>query len=123
MIVKGGMGAVTARLAAAAVEAGATIETGRAVQAIAPAPLAVHLRGGGEVRARAVVVNADPFRLRDLIGRENLPGAWNARVDGYRRDGTTFQAHPPPLDLPPLTSLPEDRGQFGRPLHLLPDGA
>src|SRR5438105_7190345 len=121
MIVKGGMGAVTARLAAAAVEAGATIETGRSVQAITPAPLAVHLRGGGEVRARAVVVNADPFRLRDLIGRENLPGAWNAKVDGYRRDGTTFKVNLALSGLPRFTFPPEDRGQFGRPMHLLPE--
>src|SRR2546422_5362451 len=108
MIVKGGMGAVTARLAAAAVEAGATIETGRAVQAIAPAPLAVHLRGGGEVRARAVVVNADPFRLRDLIGRENLPGAWNARVDGYRRNGPTVKGNISLTDLPCVSCPPAD---------------
>ena len=121
MIVKGGMGAVTARLAAAAVEAGATIETGRPVQAITPAPLAVHLRDGGEVRARAVVVNADPFRLRDLIGRENLPGAWNARVDGYRRDGTTFKVNLALNALPRFTCLPENRGQFGSTMHLLPD--
>src|SRR5205085_2380068 len=118
MIVKGGMGAVTARLAATAVEAGATIETGRSVQAITPAPLAVHLRGGGEVRARAVVVNADPFRLRDLIGRHNLPGEWNARVDGYRRDGTTFKVNLALSDLPRFTCLPEDRGQFGSTMHL-----
>src|SRR3989442_1528794 len=69
MIVKGSMGAVTPRLPAAAVQAGATTGTGRAGQAVAPAPLAVHLRGGGEVPARAVVVNADSVRLRDLIGR------------------------------------------------------
>src|SRR5437588_618000 len=106
-------------LAAAAVEAGATIETGRAVQAIAPAPLAVHLRSGGEVRARAVVVNADPFRLRDLIGRENLPGAWNARVDGYRRDGTTFKVNLALSALPRFTCLPADRGQFGSSMHRL----
>jgi phytoene dehydrogenase-like protein len=121
MIVKGGMGAVTARLAAAAVEAGATIETGRSVQAITPAPLTVQLRGGSEVRTRAVVVNADPFRLRDLIGRQNLPGAWNARVDGYRRDGTTFKVNLALSDLPRFSCLPEDRGQFGSTMHLLPD--
>src|SRR5205823_10256026 len=57
MIVKGGMGTVTQRLAAAAREAGAGIETGRAVQAIAQGPLRVQLRDGTEVRARAVVVN------------------------------------------------------------------
>jgi phytoene dehydrogenase-like protein len=121
MIVKGGMGTVTQRFAAAARDAGARIETGRAVQAIAQAPLRVQLRDGTEVRARAVVVNADPFRLGALIGREKLPAAWNARVDGYRRDGTTFKLNLALRELPRFTCLPEDRGQFGSTMHLLPD--
>src|SRR5439155_15519482 len=120
MIVKGGMGTVTQRLAAAAREAGARIETGRAVESIAQGPLRVQLRDGTEVHARAVVVNADPFRLGALIGREKLPAAWNARVDGYRRDGTTFKLNPALRELPRSTCLPEDRGQFGSTMHLLP---
>src|SRR5205085_9031683 len=87
MIVRGGMGTVTQTLAAAAREAGAAIETSRGVRAISTGPLRVTLNDGTEVRARAVVVNADPFRLRDLLGREALPEPWNAGVDGYRRDG------------------------------------
>jgi phytoene dehydrogenase-like protein len=121
MIVKGGMGTVTQRLAAAAKEAGARIETGRAVRAIATGPLRVELQDGSEVRARAVLVNADPFRLRDLIGREKLPAPWNARVDRYQRDGTTFKVNLALRDLPRFTCLPEDRGQFGSTMHLLPD--
>src|SRR5438132_8475665 len=121
MIVKGGMGTVTQRFAAAAREAGARIETGRAVEAIAQGPLRVQLRDGSEVRARAVVVNADPFRLTALLGREKLPSAWNARVDGYRRDGTTLKVNLALTGLPRFTCLPEDRGQFGSTMHLLPD--
>jgi phytoene dehydrogenase-like protein len=121
MIVKGGMGTVTQTLAAAARAAGARIETGCAVQAIAARPLAVRLGDGREIRSRAVVVNADPFRLRDLIGRERLPPSWNARVDGYRRDGTTFKVNLALRGLPRFTCLPEDRGQFGSTMHLLPD--
>ena len=121
MIVKGGMGTVTQRLAAAAKEAGARIETGRGVRAIATGPLRVGLQDGSEVRARAVLVNADPFRLRDLIGREKLPAPWNARVDGYQRDGTTFKVNLALSDLPRFTCLPDDRGQFGSTMHLLPD--
>ena len=121
MIVEGGMGTVTQRFAAAAREAGARIETGRPVQSIAQGPLRVQLRDGTEVRARAVVVNADPFRLGALLGRENLPAAWNARVDGYRRDGTTFKVNLALKGLPRFTCLPEDRGQFGSTMHLLPD--
>jgi phytoene dehydrogenase-like protein len=121
MIVKGGMGTVTQTLAAAARGAGARIEVGRAVEAIAARPLAVRLAGGQEIAARAVVVNADPFRLRDLIGREELPASWNARVDGYRRDGTTFKVNLALKGLPRFSCLPEDRGQFGSTMHLLPD--
>jgi phytoene dehydrogenase-like protein len=121
MIVKGGMGTVTQTLAAAARSAGARIETGRAVRAIGARPLAVRLADGSEIGARAVVVNADPFRLRDLIGPERLPSSWNARVDGYRRDGTTFKVNLALKDLPRFTCLPEDRGQFGSTMHLLPD--
>lgn len=121
MIVKGGMGTVTQTFAAAARAAGARIETGRGVQAVAARPLAVRLADGGEIAARAVIVNADPFRLRDLLGRETLPAAWNARVDGYRRDGTTFKVNLALKALPRFTCLPEDRGQFGSTMHLLPD--
>src|SRR5205814_2185343 len=78
-------------VAGAARQAGATIETGRGARAIATGPLRVSLHDGTEVRARAVVVNADPFRLRELIGGEKVPEAWNARVEGYRRDGTTLK--------------------------------
>ena len=121
MIVKGGMGTVTQRFAAAARDAGARIETGRAAQAIATGPLRVQLRDGAEVPARAVVVNADPFRLRGLIGREKLPAAWNERVDRYRRDGTTLKVNMALRDLPRFTCLPANRGQFGSTMHLLPD--
>jgi phytoene dehydrogenase-like protein len=121
MIVKGGMGTVTQRFAAAAREAGARIETGRAAQAIASGPLRVQLRDGGEVRARAVVVNADPFRLAGLIGREKVPAAWKERVDRYRRDGTTLKVNLALRELPRFTCLPQDRGQFGSTMHLLPD--
>ncbi len=121
MIVKGGMGTVTQRLAAAAQAAGARIETGRAASAIASGPLRVALRDGSEVRARAVVVNADPFRMRDLIGRDALPASYNARLDGYRRDGSTLKVNLALKDLPRFRCLPEDRGQFGSTMHLLPD--
>lgn len=136
MVVEGGMGTVTQRLAAAAMQAGARIQTGVAASRWArrggsagqgcvfrgqcwqqPAPRhspPVHClscslcsiivedgaaRGvvtadGTERRARqAVLVNADPFRLRTLAGGEAAFSAdFNARLDNMRRDGTTMKA-------------------------------
>lgn len=126
MIVKGGMGTVTQRLAQAAREAGARIETGRGVQAILTArgvAAGVRLQDGTEIKAETVVVNADPFRMRDLVGQSNFPAGYNHRLDGYRRDGTTFKVNLALKDLPRFTCLPENRGQFGSTMHLLPDEA
>ena len=118
MIVQGGMGTVTQRLAARAREEGARIETGRAVRRVSGQPLSVALDDGSEIRARAVVVNADPFRLLELA---DFPGSYRKRIDGYRRDGTTFKVNLALKALPRFTCLPEDRGQFGSTMHLLPD--
>lgn len=118
MIVQGGMGTVTQRLAARAREEGARIETGRAVQRLSRNPLSVVLHDGSEIRARAVVVNADPFRLLELA---DFPESYRKRIDGYRRDGTTFKLNLALEALPRFTCLPEDRGQFGSTMHLLPD--
>jgi phytoene dehydrogenase-like protein len=124
MIVEGGMGTLTARFADAARRNGAVIETGCAVAKI----LVTHgvVRGvvtdkGDEVQADVVVVNADPFRMRDLAGREHFPDDCNARIDGYRRPGSTFKLNLALKALPSFSCLREDRGQFGPTIHLLPD--
>jgi phytoene dehydrogenase-like protein len=124
MIVQGGMGTVTQRLAKAAREAGARIETGRGVHAILAdrgVARGVAFNDGTELHAPTVVVNADPFRLQRLVGKEKLPADYNARLDGYRRDGTTLKVNLALKDLPRFACLPENRGQFGSTMHLLPD--
>jgi phytoene dehydrogenase-like protein len=124
MVVAGGMGTITARFAAAARAAGATIETGSKVERIVHqggAARGVVLADGSEVRAKVVVVNADPFRMRDLVGRAALPDDYNRRIDGYLRDGTTFKVNLALSGLPRFRCLPEDRGQYGPTIHLLPD--
>ena len=55
--------------------------------------------------------------MRDLVGA----ASWNARVEGYRRTGTTFKVNMALKGLPRFRCLPEDRGQFGSTIHLLPD--
>lgn len=124
MIVEGGMGAVTQGLRALAEVAGAVIQTDAKVERILVTQNrteGVVLADGTEVKGRTVVVNADPFRLRELLGPENVPEAYRLRIDGYEKKGTTFKVNLALKGLPRFTSLPEDRGQYGCTTHLLPD--
>ena len=124
MIVEGGMGVVARCFADEARRCGVTIETGRSVVKIHVEGRAVRgvvTRQGDEVRTRTAVVNADPFRMRELVGAENFPPAHNARIDGYRKPGSTFKLNLALKELPTFTCLPEDRGQYGSTMHLLPD--
>jgi len=83
----------------------------------------VVLANGEELRARTVVVNADPFKLQTLIAGAHTDAAWNTRVESYRKDGTTMKVNLALHGLPKFTCLPEDRGQYGPTIHLLPDEA
>ena len=126
MIVEGGMGTITQRFAAAARRHGATIETNRGVHEILVTGGVV--RGvvttrGEEVRAKAVVVNADPFRMQALAGVENFPASYNARIESYRRPGTTMKVNLALNGLPKFTCLPETGPMLGPTIHLLPDEA
>jgi phytoene dehydrogenase-like protein len=79
---RGGMGAVTQALAGAARAAGAEIRTEAEVERIADG--GVVLAGSGEeVKARAVLSNADPIRTSRLAG---VP-----EPDGWRQDGPTVK--------------------------------
>jgi phytoene dehydrogenase-like protein len=123
MIVKGGMGTVTRMLAEAAQRAGAIIETEAKVSHIrahAGQVEGVTLADGRELDASRVVVNADPFRMRELTGRAAFDAEYNARLDGYVRPGTTFKLNLALSGLPRFSCLPEDRGQHRTTTHLLP---
>lgn len=124
MVVQGGMGTVTSRLAAAAVKAGAKIETGQGVDKILVSQnvaTGVVLQDGTEIAAKTVIVNADPFRMRQLVGTDNFPQDYNRRLESYLRDGTTFKVNMCLRELPQFTCLPENCGQYGTTIHLLPD--
>jgi phytoene dehydrogenase-like protein len=124
MIVKGGMGTITRLLAAEVTKAGGVIETGRKVDAIlleAGVARGVVLEGGEEIRSEVVVSNADPFRTRDLVGKEAFSASFNHWLDERIRPGSTFKLNLALRGLPKFTCLPEDRGQYGGTIHLLPD--
>jgi phytoene dehydrogenase-like protein len=83
---RGGMGAVTAALRAAAEQAGARVHTDAPVQTIlAHEGLAtgIALADGREVHARTVLSNADPIRTSWLAGL--------AAPAGWRQDGPTVK--------------------------------
>ena len=124
MVVEGGMGTITTRIAEAAVKAGARIEVNAGVKDLViegGVAKGVVLENGTEIKANVVVCNADPFRMQDLIGRDKLPAEYNQKLDGFKRDGTTFKVNLALKGLPKFKCLPEDRGQFGPTIHLLPD--
>jgi phytoene dehydrogenase-like protein len=124
MIVEGGMGTVTRRFADEALRLGATIEVDRRVERLridGGTVRGVVLASGEEIAADVVVCNADPFRLRALVGAAALPAEYNERIDGYARPGSTFKVNLALSGLPRFSCLPEDRGQYGPTIHLLPD--
>ncbi len=124
MIVEGGMGTVPRILADALSRSGGRIAVDCAVRSIVVeqgAAAGVVLEDGSEIRARAVIVGADPFRLQAMIGREQLPAEYNARLDSLAKPGSTFKLNLAFDRLPTFACLPENRGQFGPTIHLLPD--
>ena len=124
MVVRGGMGTITKLFAEAARKHGATIETNAPVaKVIVEKGFAVGVvtKKGEEIRSKAVVTNADPFRMRDLAGKDNFPAEYNKRIDSYKMPGSTFKVNLALKGLPKFTCLPEDKGQYGPTIHLLPD--
>lgn len=87
-LVKGGMGAVTEAMAAAAREAGVEIRTGAPVARIlveAGRATGVRLESGEELRARMLLANTDPKRtFFKLVGREHLDPAFAADIERIR---------------------------------------
>ena len=125
MIVEGGMGTIARKLAEAARAAGVHIEADAEVASIDVSDGAVRsvtLARGDVVSARAVVSGADPFRTMSLVGTQKLPGDYVKRIDAMRKDGSTMKVNLAFDRLPQFTCLPEDKGQYGPTIHILPQG-
>lgn len=126
MVVRGGMGTVTSRLADAARAAGATIRTDCPVQAVlveAGAAAGVRLPDDVELLAPTVLLATDPYRLPGLLG-EALPASLGARItDWATKPGHTLKVNLATRELPTFTALPGKQGQHGTTVHLLPPPA
>lgn len=93
--VRGGMGAISGAMAAAAREHGAEIRTAESVENIIVRDgraVGVRLAGGGEVTARAVLANTDPKRtFLGLVGAEHLDDEFAADIAAYKMESASFR--------------------------------
>ena len=105
----GGMGALTAALAAAAKEAGAEIRTSAEVKQILVkngAATGVVLSTGEEIAAKAVVSGADPRRtFLGLLDPVHLPPSFVVKMQHFRAQGTVAKLNLALDSLPNFTAL------------------
>lgn len=124
---RGGMGALTSAMAAAASEAGAEIRTGAEVERIVVNDGAVRgvvLRGGDEIPAKRVVSGADPQRtLLGLVDPMELPPSFAMKLRHYRSSGTAAKLNLALDALPTFSALrnsPEGTAALAGRIHIGP---
>lgn len=120
--VKGGMGALTEALAAAARKAGAQIRTGSEVGSIltdGDRVRGVRLADGEELAAATVVSNADPrTTIMELLGAQHVEAGFAKRISHFRARGTAAKLHLALDGLPDFAGLRP--GQLGERLLIAP---
>ncbi|MCC6647883.1 MAG: NAD(P)/FAD-dependent oxidoreductase [Polyangiaceae bacterium] len=124
MIVEGGMGTVAGVLADAARRRGVTFVVGdgaAAVELTSGRVSAVVTKSGRRFDAGVAVSAADPFRTAALVAGA-LPAEFSARLEAWRRPGTTMKVNLALSRLPTFTCLPDPPARFGPTIHLLPQG-
>ena len=106
---RGGMGALTQAMAAAAREAGAEIRTGAEVQSISVkdgSAAGVVLAGGEEISAKTVISNADPRRtFLNLIDPVHLAPGFVVKLRNFHAHGTVAKINLALDALPDFTAL------------------
>ncbi len=120
---RGGMGAVSDALAAAATKQGATIRTSATVSRIlmnGDRVSGVELEGGEQISAGTVVSNADPkTTFMELLGARNLEAGFVRKIQNIRMRGNAAKLHLA------LDSAPEFKGLnqnlLGERLLIAPD--
>lgn len=124
MIVRGGMGTLTRLIAQKAIECGAKIWTDAPVRSVlheGGVTKGVVLENGTTVRAPVVVCGCDPYRIRDMVGADSVPGDFRARLAEYAKyPGSSMKINLALRRHPDFSCLPEDKGQFVTTTHILP---
>ncbi len=124
-LVRGGLGALTSSLAAAARAAGVEIRVDAQVDRIDirnGRATGVTLHSGEEMSAGAVVSNADPRRtMLGLVDPVALDPGYLARMRSYRAAGRVLKINLALSALPQFTASPDDRRALGGFIHIGPD--
>jgi phytoene dehydrogenase-like protein len=107
---KGGTGAISEAIAAAARRFGAEIRTDAPVSRVLlkrGRARGVVLENGDELRSRVVVSSLDPRRtFFDLVGEQELPEEFAADIHRYKFRGSSGKVNLALADLPDFTCLP-----------------
>jgi phytoene dehydrogenase-like protein len=124
---RGGMGALTAAMAAAAKEAGAEIRTGAEVSQILVKDGRVNgvaLAGGEQIAAKAVISGADPRRtFLGLLDPVHLPPSFVVKMQNYRSNGTAAKLNLALDALPSFVALknsPDGNAALAGRIHIGP---
>jgi phytoene dehydrogenase-like protein len=125
VLVKGGLGALTTALAAAARGFGAEIRTGAAVERLLVRDGRVEgvvLAGGEEIESRAVASAVDPCRtLLHLLDPVALDPEDVRRMRHYKTAGMASKVHLALSGLPRFTSAPDGETPLRGRIHVGPD--
>ena len=111
----GGMGAITQAMKREAEAHGVTIRTGHGVARVDVRngrASGLVLADGSTIEARAVVSNAHPRRLLELLG--DAPAAWREPFTNYASESATFRMNVALAELPDFSAL---RGKAPQPHH------
>lgn len=121
--VKGGPGALSSAMAAAARDAGATIRTNAPVAKILVRDgkaVGVTLEDGREVSATVVISNADPRRtFLGLLDPVDLDPSFLTKIRNYRARGTVAKMHLALNALPAFRGVANPADLHGR-IHIAP---
>jgi phytoene dehydrogenase-like protein len=123
--VVGGIGALTAAMAAAVAEAGGEIRTSCEVAGIKVkdgVASGVIMADGEEIEARAIVSNADPKRtLLGLVEPQHLEPGFLQKLQHYRMNGTVAKVNLALNELPAFNGLNDDKGLLSGRIQISPE--